>query len=302
MKKIILFIISLISLGLFLNICAAGVVNLNEVLNWTENVMVKPVAWSDPISKVENWWLNMLRTIKLILSIVALAYLIYTWAMFIIWMWDETKMKDYKKHFYFTLIWLMFLNIPWSIYEVFDLWKINSGWSTISQVSNFTSTWSQDNVFFRSYIWQRTIEDWLMKFVEYWIIVVLFARFIMVWLNYMTSRWNDEKKKNVKNELLVWFLWIIFLGSIKLWREVAVKARIDVAQDLIFNNLINLWIFFAWPIALFFICWWWYFIITATWDEAKVKKWKSILINVFIAVLILLASYTVLYDFQSLKF
>lgn len=300
MKNIFLFILWILFLALSFNICDATVTNLDEVLKWTKSVLINPVAWNTPIEKVENWWLNILRTIKLILSIVALAYLVYAGAMMIIWMWDDGKMKDYKKSFYFILVWLMFINIPWTLYSIFDIWR-TINWDTITGISNFSSTW-WTNVFYDNAIWKTEVENGILKFLEYWIIAILFVWFMIVWLNFMTSQWNDEKKKMVKNDLLIWFLGILFLWSVKVWREVAVKANIEVTQNLLFNNLINLGIFFAGPVALFFICWWGYFYITAAWDESKVKKWKLIFLNVFIAILILLASYTVLYDFKNLTF
>ncbi|MDD2516470.1 MAG: hypothetical protein PHF46_02970 [Candidatus Gracilibacteria bacterium] len=300
MKNIFLFILGILFLALSFNICDATVTNLDEVLKGTKSVLINPVAGNTPIEKVENGGLNILRTIKLILSIVALAYLVYAGAMMIIGMGDDGKMKDYKKSFYFILVGLMFINIPGTLYSIFDIGRTING-DTITGISNFSST-GGTNVFYDNAIWKTEVENGILKFLEYGIIAILFVWFMIVGLNFMTSQGNDEKKKMVKNDLLIWFLGILFLGSVKVWREVAVKANIEVTQNLLFNNLINLGIFFAGPVALFFICWGGYFYITAAGDESKVKKGKLIFLNVFIAILILLASYTVLYDFKNLTF
>jgi hypothetical protein len=63
----------------------------------------------------------------------------------------------------------------------------------------------------------------------------------------------------------------------------------------------NLALFFAWPIAIFFLTLAWYYYITSNGDEERVKKAKAIVINTVIATLILLASYTFLLDLQSIS-
>jgi heme/copper-type cytochrome/quinol oxidase subunit 3 len=58
-------------------------------------------------------------------------------------------------------------------------------------------------------------------------------------------------------------------------------------------------LFFAAPIALFFIIYGAYYYITSAGDEERVKKGKNILINTLIATLILLASFTFLVDISE---
>ena len=72
-------------------------------------------------------------------------------------------------------------------------------------------------------------------------------------------------------------------------------------QEL-FATLANLALFFAWPIAIFFLSLAGYYYITAGGDDDKVKKAKSIVFNTLIATIILLGIYTFLLDLKTLSF
>lgn len=64
----------------------------------------------------------------------------------------------------------------------------------------------------------------------------------------------------------------------------------------IFAQLSNMALFFAGPVAIFFLILGAYYYITSGGDEERAKKGKTIVINTFIATIILLASYTFLKD------
>jgi hypothetical protein len=72
-------------------------------------------------------------------------------------------------------------------------------------------------------------------------------------------------------------------------------------QD-VFSKLANLALFFAGPIAIFFLSLAWYYYITSGWEEEKIKKAKSIIINTGLATLLLLWIYTFLLDLKTLNF
>lgn len=69
----------------------------------------------------------------------------------------------------------------------------------------------------------------------------------------------------------------------------------------IFAQLSNLALFFAGPTAIFFLLLGGYYFITSAGNDEKVKKGKSIVVNTFIAVIILLASYAFLKDLADFR-
>lgn len=91
---------------------------------------------------------------------------------------------------------------------------------------------------------------------------------------------------------------LIFLGVIQAWVQVAYSGDIGRGQG-IFSQLSNLALFFAGPITIFFLSLAGWYYVTSAGEEEKVKKAKSILVNTFLAVVLLLASYTFLHDLQG---
>jgi heme/copper-type cytochrome/quinol oxidase subunit 3 len=114
----------------------------------------------------------------------------------------------------------------------------------------------------------------------------------------MTSRGKEEKMKEAKNKILYTILALIFVGIIEAWKRLAFGGVIDDGVNL-FESLVNLSLFFAVPVAIFFLVLASYYLITSNGDEERVKKAKSIIINTLLATLILLAGYTFLLDLAS---
>lgn len=118
-------------------------------------------------------------------------------------------------------------------------------------------------------------------------------------ISLMTSRGREEKMKEAKNKILYTVLALVFVGIIEAWKRVAFDGEISDGVNL-FQSLANLALFFAAPVAIFFLTLAGYYFITSNGDEERVKKAKSIIINTVLATLILLAGYTFLIDLATL--
>ena len=68
----------------------------------------------------------------------------------------------------------------------------------------------------------------------------------------MTSRGREEKMKEAKNKILYTILALIFVGIIEAWKRVAFDGEISDGVNL-FQSLANLALFFAAPVAIFFL-------------------------------------------------
>jgi hypothetical protein len=65
----------------------------------------------------------------------------------------------------------------------------------------------------------------------------------------------------------------------------------DNTADVAIQNIISNIIAFLYIIAVIYWLWWGFNILTAAWDEEKVKNWKKVIINALIwIVVIFLAS------------
>lgn len=262
-----------------------------------EKVSLDVVGWWDTIANINFIGIEILRVIKRILMGIMVIFIVYTWAMMIMSMWsDEEQLSSAKRQIWYSIIALVFINIPESLYRVFVRDGTTTVWWGIS-------TWAFEN--------ESTSTSWnlLVDFVQLWLTVndsIVFFLEIMIFLaavfmitlagiQIMTSRGADDKIKEAKNKIIYTILALIFVGIIEAWKRVAFGWVIDDGVNL-FESLVNLAFFFAVPVAIFFFVLAAYYLITSNGDEERVKKAKSIVVNTLLATLILLAWYTFLLD------
>lgn len=115
----------------------------------------------------------------------------------------------------------------------------------------------------------------------------------------LTSRGREERVTEAKNKILYSILALIFVGIIEAWKALAFGGVIADGVNL-FESLARLALFFAAPVAIFFLTLAGYYYITSNGDEEQVKKAKSIVVNTLLATLILLASYTFLLELATI--
>lgn len=265
---------------------------------WTseiQKVSLNNGSSSDIVSTIENTWFSLLRTIKIILIWLFVIYMVYAWAKMIMSMWtDEDKIKSAKKQIWYALIWIIFVNIPWTIYEAFYKpsnwsiwWSIWSSWN--SKTQSFADTifinWSAFDYLINSVVW-------MLEVVIFW-----WAIFILVysWIK-LILWWKDTKiVQESKMKLLYSIMALILVWFIEAWKNFAFGWQIASWISL-FKTLANLILFLAAPIAIFYLSLAWYYYITSWWNDEKIKKAKNIITYVLLWGLIFLASYTFLLE------
>ncbi len=244
---------------------------------------------------------RMLLIIKRILMGVLVIFMVYTGAMMVMSMWsNEEQLSSSKRQIWYSLVALIFINIPGTLYESF--YKNGSasvGNNITSGVFEEASTSASGNIFFDFFVFGNTLNNQIVMFLEVMVFLAAVFMLTLVWINLLTSRGREEKMKEAKTKIIYTILALVFVGIIEAWKQVAFGG---VIQDWVslFASLANLALFFAAPIAIFFLTLAWYYYITSNGDEEKIKKAKSIIINTLLATLILLAAYTFLLDLASL--
>jgi len=300
MKKNIKYIILLIiSITWLLFFCSNSFAGFD--IPWTtqvENSSMDIASNWDIVESINYLWFNVLQIVKLIIQGLLVIFMVYVWAQ-MIWSMgdDEETLTKSKRQIWYSILALLFINIPWSIYAAFhktDHW-------TISKVNNwdFMERWSESNMFFDMFNFWYTFWDQVVWFLEVTILAVAIVAIIYEWLKIIISAWNEEVITKAKTKLLYSVLALIFVWIIQAWKSFAFSFEVSQATN-IFSNLADLALFFAAPVAFFFLTIAAYYYITSAWDEEKVKKAKSIVINTILATLILLAAYTFLLDLANL--
>jgi len=300
-KIIIIFILTFSII--WINLVDAWVINFDNA-KWLDIIKNQSIQWIQSswviTDDITNTWYKLLTIIKTVVSWLLVIFIVYIWIQMILSMWsDEDKLSTSKTQLRYTLMALIFINIPGALYNMFVAkkwaidWTINWTWSTLNSVS-----W--ESVFINIDNFTQTINWWIVLFIQTAIFTIAIFMIIISGIKIMTSRGKDEDMSEAKNKIIWSLVWLIFVWFIESWQILVFKWQIkDWAT--IFNTIENLALFFAWPVAIFFLTLAWYYYITSNGDEEKTKKAKNIIINVIIASVILMASHLFLQDLSKLS-
>lgn len=304
MKNIIKIIItSFIITWLFWFIQSYASVDLESV-QWVNNITKHSLqnfntGW-DVVDNVWYLWFSILTVIKYIFSWVLVLLLVYAGIQMIISMWsDEEKLSTAKRHLRYTVVWLIFINIPWTLYNMFvtNKWQIDGRivWTWSTQI------WQQsDNIFINIFNFDTTFNGRIIMFLETLIFAIAIFVIMLAWIQIMTSRSDETKITEAKNKIVWSIIWLIFVWFIESWQAFVYNWVVQDWANL-FYTIEELALFFAGPVAIFFLTLAWWYYITSNWDEDKVKKAKNIIVNTIIATIILLASHAFLKDLITLQ-
>jgi hypothetical protein len=274
-----------------------------DSVNWSENItnhsivnIANSSTW-DISNDAKDLWFKVLTLIKYIVLWLLVILLVYAGIQMIMSMWsDEDKLSNSKRQLRYTLIWLVFINIPWSLYDIFA----KNSYSTINEGINWTwSSENNNNLLINTDLFDETINWWIVLFIEAGMWAIAIFIIIVQGINIMISRWREEKIKEAREKITWSLIWLVFIWFIEAWKRVVYTWNISDWASL-FNTMENLVLFFAWPIAIAFLTLAWYYYITANWEEDRIKKAKSIIVNTVIATVILLASHAILKDLITL--
>lgn len=287
------------------NITHAWAVPFDKIQNFNDEIKKNTLTTTvstgeDPVQTIEDASQSILTTIKTILSWLMVIYVVYAGIQMVISRWtDEDSLSSGKRQLWYTIIAFVFINIPGAVFNAFD--------STAKQVVGTKTTYSswfktpgqEWNLFYDAFSLWNTLNNDIIGFMEILISFIAIAIIIIAWFRIIKSRGDEEKMKEQKDKIIWSIVSLILVWFIESWKFLVFKWEIEDGTSF-FETITNLLFFFAGPVAIWFLTYAAYTYITANWDEEKVKKGKSIVVNVVLATVILLASYTFLLDLITL--
>lgn len=239
----------------------------------------------EPIQVIHSLGFKILSLAKLLISWVALIYLVMIGVYMVAFSETEDRIKAQKNQIIYALVGFLFLNIPGAIYTAFKPGEINgsvwdpSNFSSINEGTIFWNTWGFDDV----------LGD-VIAFLRVFLFGIAVLTLTWGFFQMILSWWDEEKAKQAKTRLTYGSLWLLFLAFVEWWSRVLAYSEWSGTFANTAGKIFSLGLFFAAPIAVFFLLLWAYNYILSWWDEEKVKKWKTILTNTLIASIILIAS------------
>ena len=264
---------------------------------WTtklHSVSINTAVSSDPVTDINMIWFKLLNKVKLVLEWLLVLFIVYIWVQMIYSMWsDEDTLSKAKRQLWYSIVALLFINMPWALYKAFHKPEYETIWPS----TNFNS--NSQSLFFDYFNFGYTFWDQVVWFLEVAIFAIAVVVLVYQAIKLIASAWKEEVVSQTKTKILYSILALVFVWIIEAWKSFAFKLDVWKVTN-IFWELANLALFFAGPIAFFFLTLAAYYYITSAWDEEKIKKAKSIVINTILATLILLASYTFLLDLAEL--
>lgn len=277
----------------------------SPIVDWLTPDKNEKIVWVSYDSLVEedkdfqwdlkNIWFWYLWIAKWVLQGIMLIYLVYAGFMFFYWsIWKEDKLESAKNQIYYSLAWLLFINVPWVLYSLFwdSWWKQADAWVN----SEWFNAWIESSWnLLVSWNFQLFVENNLLWLLEVVVWIVATFSIILSAYNIINADWKDDIVTEEKDKIVYSVTALIFVWFMQFFKDAVFTGQQDKIQDL-FSSVMNLAIFIWWPIALSFIILAWYYLITSNWDEERLEKAKNIVINSIIWVLILMASWTFLAD------
>jgi len=250
---------------------------------------------------VVNVWVSILWIIKWILSAIIVLFIVYAWANMILSMWtDDEKLSTSKNQLWYSAIWLLFINIPGSLFSAFysQGWELNQASLDAGEFVAETDRW---NLFINNGVFQNLLFNEIVRFLEITIFGIATIVIILAGYKILLARGKDEDISEARTKILYGVIALFFVGFIEALKRVAFTGNLTNtwwgtnASDL-FSSIANLVLLFAIPIALFFLFLATFYFITANGEEDRVKKAKNIVFNTFIATILLIAIYTFVLD------
>jgi hypothetical protein len=307
MKKIIiklLIIIWLISTIFIINTNAWAINIWDLDLTEIKKNTIEKTGDSDLVWAANDFWFNLLRIAKIILQALLVVYVVYIGWKMIMSMWeDEWELTKAKSQLWYSLIAIVFINIPWVIYEAitFSNWNKSINWWVWPW---FTDDWARNILLNMDlFSWSNGFLTNIVSALQVFIFIIAVYVIIMAGIKMMTSRWKVDKVKDVKEKILYSMFAMIFVWFIEAWKQVIITWNISGwtwSATYVFGKVIDMALLFAGPVAILFLTYAWYIYISSNWDDEKVKKAKSIIINTLIATVLLLIMVTFLNDLITL--
>lgn len=256
---------------------------------WETAQDLETLDWTDWVDKINNLLLKTLIPLTKYLF-VSISILFIVFALF--WLvasgWEEDKISEFKKKMWYVIFWFIVIGLSEKIAGVFDplSWNNSSEFYNVDGLRTiFISVWS------------------FIKIIAWWFAVLMI---VVSWFSMITSEWDETKTEEWKKWIIYSFVWLMVILT-------AEKFILDIFFKDYWQNWPNntapqefsseiIWII-SWILQYLSIFWVaiiitaWIFYIFSMWDDdASTKAW-TIIKNVWLWLIIIMISYTIISTF-----
>jgi len=288
MKKILLLLLSIFFIS---SPCFAWVTDIakSDSINKITDVSMTNENLNNAslVENVKILWEGISSILKTALNWILVIFLVYVWVSMIISMWtNEEQLSSSKRQFYYALTGLLFINIPDILLSAITPNPTSASIDPDGFNRNeFTILWNE--------IFSNVIAGNIISFLEVVIFWSAILMFTVSWLKVIKSRWREEDINEWKFKFTYGLAWLFFVWVMEVYKNIVFNSDL-FGWEKLYEQMIKLWAYFLAPVAFFFVTLAWYYYLASWWDEAKMKKWKDIILYVLLWILIYLAGRSVL--------
>ena len=144
------------------------------------------VQGGDSLEKLQNGGLQVLHTVKVIISFLAVIYIVYSGIVMVTAMGDEKQVATQKMQLMYTLVAFLFVNIPGQIYALFSKKSVSD--VTVNPTTGFTDVPNAgSNIFVNFFNWHSTVEQGILSFIRVGVIGITIFMFTLAGFEMITS-------------------------------------------------------------------------------------------------------------------
>jgi len=147
-------------------------------------------------------------------------------------MWtDDEKLSTSKNQLWYSAIWLLFINIPGSLFSAFysQGWELNQASLDAGEFVAETDRW---NLFVNNGVFQNLLFNEIVRFLEITIFGIATIVIILAGYKILLARGKDEDISEARTKILYGVIALFFVGFIEALKRVAFTG-----------NLTNTWWF-----------------------------------------------------------
>lgn len=269
-----------------------------EYVDWAKWWSSSFFWWSLTWEKWVEWLtFTIARDMKTVFIALAVVYMFVLVLRLFFGQWNEDDLKKWRLWILWTTIWIILMQIS---YVAFIAINDKAVWAWTAQ--------DLTKMVLEQIIWLLEVAT---SFLFIAVAIMAFYRIITSWGS------EDGYKKWISTIInaIIWFLLVkisaTLVKSIYWWKANCTwsigqqNCTVETAPDLsattkIIASIIQYITWFVSIITLLLIVYAWFMILTSSWDEAKVKKWKSV-IKFIIIWMIMIASSVLIFHLITWK-
>ena len=259
----------------------------------------KKVSGDDFQDKSKNTFLAVLKMVKIIVSIIAMLFIVIAGAQLVFSQGDEEALKKGKMQLVHAFLAFVFFTVPGELLRMFTSERCDS---VTSDTAKYTDVGFANNCIVGKSWFEQTIGNNLSGFLTVFIGGFALLMFTYAAFLYLRSGNNEDRRVEAKNKLVYGTLGLILLGFTQAY--IRIVSIGDFTGDTIQNALgtaFGMAAYLIVPLVIAFYLYASYLYIFSLGNEETVKKAKSVFLYATIGLFLFFGVYSLLADLSVFK-